>query len=204
MPDVKSVLVRVFLVRIFATDNHPSRIYFEEKHPNVREERGDGIRHLGVQTAEADPSVYQHEDSQDRRHRYPDSLIPSKFPSEDNTSWNYTHCRLENVSEIACCLDQAQRDNSIIGMLLSYEDGRRACVGQYRPDWAGPRLRVDPGSSLWIRKGSQERDHQQFIAEVCLEAPPEPDSVRWMEIPWRGRLEWVEFWRGVSELHHYE
>ena len=184
------------LVRIFAADNSPSRIYLSNHGPD---ETLRYIRYLGVPTVQVDPSVHQHPDSQDCRHQYPASLIPDESSPLHFDRWFYTHCRLENVMEITYCMTKDRHNNPIIiGMLLRYENGRRACVGQYRPDWAGSPLRVDPRGSLWVGQGSYH------VEQVCFEAPAQRGSMLWTEIPLRGRLEWMVTYVGRNCLYHYE
>lgn len=188
------------LLRVLTADNQPSRIYFDEKDPD---EGRAFIKYLGVRAAETVPSVYQSEDEKDYQHQYPDTLIPAQGKPTGFLQCYYTQCRLEDVSEITCCVDRGSERRPIIGILLRYGGGRRACLGQYRPGWADAPLQVRQESALWVGKRHPEQPPTKpYIAEVRLEAPSCPGSLRWMEIPWRGRLEW--WFYTTCELRHYE
>lgn len=127
------------------------------------------------------------------RTRYPPCLTPSSPPpyTQYNEVWYYTNCRLEDVVGITCCIDQAASHKPIIGMLLRYSDDRRACVGQYRLDWALDTFSVDRSCTLSIGLGRTKRRFQ-YVAELGLQRPrtTDPGSLSWINVDWHGRLEW--------------
>ncbi|CAI6334906.1 unnamed protein product [Periconia digitata] len=67
---------------------------------------------------------------------YPPAITPSesKWPPFPRLEY-FNKCRLEDVSHIACCVDHRHSHRPIIGIMVYYQDGRRACLGQYRHDW---------------------------------------------------------------------
>lgn len=125
--------------------------------------------------------------------RYPPSLIPSFPPpySQHTELWHYTTCRLESVQSVTCCADPRARDSPVVGMLLRYRDGRRACVGQFRVDWAARPFPVDDSRALRIGLGTSAA-RIPYVAEISQrgEGGAGPGGLRWMDVPWQGRLEW--------------
>lgn len=165
----------------------PAHLYFNERDP-VHDALG--INYLGVdeETTKLGASVAG--PVRELRSRYPPPLIPS-FPPPYSLKepWHYTNCRMEGVQEITLCLETLEC-TSVIGMLLRYHDGRRACLGQYRLDWAAAPFVVDPSRRL--RMGfARSPVLLTYVAVVTQdESVAEPEDTRWLEIPWQGRLEW--------------
>lgn len=174
--------------RIYATTNRPSRIYFNEWDSARDESR---IDFLGIEGApEEDTTISQGEWK--RRSHYPQSLVPaSPLPyTQYNEPWYYTSCRMEDVAEITCCVGKVAPETGIIGMLICYANGGRACLGQYRVDWTQDPIRVDPAGALRVGMGKTTKGFP-FVASVGTTRGPESGrSLRWLDIPWRGRLEW--------------
>ncbi|CRK19048.1 hypothetical protein BN1708_012501 [Verticillium longisporum] len=187
---------------IYATTNHASRIYFHDWDPLYDEQR---IKYFGVDanTTETEISLAQ---DQQHRTRYPPSLTPSSPPpyTQYNEAWYYTNCRLEDVVEVTCCIDQSAPHQPIIGMLLRYGNRHRACVGQYRLDWALDTISVDRSKMLSIGLGRTKRRFL-YVAELGLQRLGTTDSgsLSWMNIPWHGRLEWW-FSQRQSKLNYSE
>lgn len=177
--------------RIYATTNRPSRMYFNDWDPFCDDK---WIKYLGVggDTAETDIPKTQHKEYQ-YRNPYPHSLTPSSPPpyTQYNEPWYYTNCRMEDALEITCCTDNTAPHKPIIGMLLRYSNGGRACVGQYRMDWALDTFTVNPSKALRIGFGKTRRNFL-YVARTSLQglASPDLDSLTWVDIPWHGRLEW--------------
>ncbi|KAI0490551.1 hypothetical protein F4859DRAFT_520317 [Xylaria cf. heliscus] len=110
--------------------------------------------------------------------------------------------KTDDVMEITCCVKQAATHRPIVGMLLRYSNGRRACVGQYRTDWAFDNLTVDPSRPLNIDFGKDKR-RLPYVAGVNSRGLGGPGSTSRMDIPWHGRLEW---WltKRQCKLYHSE
>lgn len=168
----------------------PSRLYFNEWDPV----HGDNpwISYLGIdeQTAKLGDSVAG--PVRDRPFRYPPSLDP-EFPppySQSQDHWQYTNCLMDDVQQITPCMDRSLTYRSVIGMLLRYGDGRRACLGQFRLDWAATPLVVDPTRPLRVGF-ARSPVLLPYVAVIGQdETDEEPEDMRWLEIPWQGKLEW--------------
>ncbi|KJZ72249.1 hypothetical protein HIM_08391 [Hirsutella minnesotensis 3608] len=175
---------------IYSTTNSPSRIYFNEWDPFDDEKC---IKYIGIKSdaAETDRATNQ-------RLKMSESLCPlpltptSKPPyTQYNEPWHYTNCVLENVAEIACCVDGTVAHRPIIGMMVYYDDGHRACIGQYRLDWVLDKSPVD--RSMLLRLGlAKTRKNLPYVATITLGNPitPVSKSLSWMDVPWHGKLEW--------------
>lgn len=132
---------------------------------------------------------------------YPWAQVPhSPPPSWFQQSWGYfTSALLDNVVQVTVCQTGAGNASSIIGMLLEYADGLYNCVGQYRYDGI---LRVlDVGDAPMLRIGFSRRlgcfDH---VSEISVGVSRGGNAELWLELPWRGRLEW---WVGPSQAKIY-
>lgn len=133
---------------IYRTTRSPSRIYINDWDPLCDDKR---VKYFGIESTNDEDSVPENID-QRYRETYPPSMRPSSSPpyTQYNELWYYTNCRLENVVGIACCIDKGVSHKPIIGILIHYGDARRACVGQYRFDWALDLLAVDTSRPLRI------------------------------------------------------
>ncbi|KAJ2988537.1 hypothetical protein NUW58_g3920 [Xylaria curta] len=178
---------RVKIHRVYATTNCPSRIYFNDWDP-LRDDKS--IQYMGVDAGATNTETALGDDQQYWT-QYPPLFAPlSPQPYFGELSY-YTNCQLEDVIEITCCVNKTAPHQPIIGMLLRYGNGRRACVGQYRLDWTFGTLTVDPSRPLSIALGITQRRFL-YVAEVNLKgiSEPGPGSLSRMDIPWHGRLEW--------------
>lgn len=176
--------------RIYATSKSPSRVYFNDWDPLCDNK---WIKYLGIDSITAETGRSKTQDVETHWNPYPPSLTPSSPPpyTQYNEPWYYTNCRLEDVVEITCCTDRTASHKPIIGMLIGYGNGRRACVGQYRMDWAMETLTVSPSGRLRIGLGKTRRNFP-YVASISLPglATPDSDSLSWMDMPWHGKLEW--------------
>lgn len=187
--------------RIFSiTNHHPLHIFFNEWDPDYEDK---WIKFLGVNTDADRTDIPVVQDEMDHQFRYPRSLTHSSLPpyARYNQLWYFTHCRMERVTDITCCVSKTVRDWPIIGILLGYDNGRRRCLGQYRLDWALAPLRKDTTRPLNIGLGRSVKGFP-YVAKVCVEDSP-PDSLRWLKIPAHGCLEW---WLSPRQckLRHFE
>ncbi|KID88977.1 hypothetical protein MGU_04320 [Metarhizium guizhouense ARSEF 977] len=141
---------------IYRTTKSPSRIYINDWDPLCDDKR---IKYLGIESTNDEDSVPENID-QRYRETYPPPIRPSSSPpyTQYNELWYYTNCRLDNVVGIACCIDKGVSHKPIIGILIHYGDGRRACVGQYRFDWALDLLAAESSRSLRIGLGKTRKN----------------------------------------------
>lgn len=167
----------------------PARLYFNECDPVHGE---TWIRYLGIdeETTRLGDSVAG--PVKDRPSRYPPSLIPSFPPpySQHDEFWQYTNCRMEDVQEITPCIDRSLEYRSVIGILLRYGDGRRACLGQYRLDWVETSMSVNHSQPLRIGFARSPARLPYVTTIRQDEGTNELEHVRWLEVQWRGKLEW--------------
>jgi hypothetical protein len=137
----------------------------------------------------------------------------------------FNKCRLEDVSHITCCVNQEHVHRPIVGMMLHYQGGRRACVGQYRHDWVvqPPLVVTDAESMPLIITLHRDCDYGEYFegakgiyvmaASVGGARVPSAgtgdlegkDVWKTLRIPWFGWLEWwfsnVEHWNDRSFFH---
>lgn len=111
----------------------------------------------------------------------------------------FSTCRLSNVVEVTLCRSQGGYPDSIIGMLVKYANGDRACVGAFRFDWASEPCQVGQAGTLDIGCTQEPR----WVRDIQLEPPPVDSNLAWMTVPWSGRLEWW-FSRKQSAVYHFE
>ncbi|KAL8282738.1 hypothetical protein RB597_010128 [Gaeumannomyces tritici] len=185
--------------RIYATTNRPSRVYFNECDPD---NDVPWIKYLAFENSEVDiPSC----SGTNHKTQYPPSLIPASPPPYTMSTelWYYTGCRMENVAEITCCVDDGKATyKPIVGMMLYYKDGRRSCLGQYRPDLALAPLRIDTAGLLRIRM-QKTTERYPCVAEARVQGTADLDSSCWINIPWHGKLEWW-FSSRQCTLRHFD
>ncbi|KAL1613265.1 hypothetical protein SLS60_001497 [Paraconiothyrium brasiliense] len=150
---------------------------------------------------------------------YPPALTPSASQWPPFPSLKYFNkCRLEDVSHITCCVNQDHTHRPIVGMMLHYRGGRRACVGQYRHDWVvQPPLVVNDAESMpLILTMYRDCDYGEYVEDskgiYIMAASVGGASVQgadagdlegkyvWktLRIPWFG---WLEWW--FSDSHHW-
>lgn len=105
-------------------------------------------------------------------------------------------------------------DERIVGMLLTYADGRQRCVGQIRLDYMGPPLMVTSGK-FWLGsdKSEEEGRSEGFwpvtynIKWVKVDKPLEDENREYFEVPLTGSLEWHSYLAGGRYRHlvvHHE
>ncbi|KAL1864061.1 hypothetical protein VTK73DRAFT_6190 [Phialemonium thermophilum] len=136
----------------------------------------------------------------------PLSFHPFSSPRwTSSLTYFYSVAELSDVVEITPCQVRLATYSPVIGLLLRYADGSRACVGQFRLDAAGMSLRVDPSHDL--RLGFAVADAIPVHAAAVEVCDPlrrrQGERLRWESFPWRGRMEWW-FMNGHSEVYHEE
>lgn len=152
--------------KLVVTD--PSRLYFDYD--------PQGIRLLAIQSTVTSPPILRR------------SILHNQCTL---ARYFYTAASLESITDIVPCLGGLQVDSPIVGLLLRYSDGRRACVGKARLDRLGPRIVVDASEVLFLGFARTARMRRQYVASVEVsKAPPDQGSLAWLGVPWKGRLEW--------------
>jgi hypothetical protein len=118
---------------------------------------------------------------------------------EDPSDRYFSSCRLKNIVEVTPCRSppgQQYAEGAVIGMLVRYANGDRACVGAFRFDWAA-------GEALCIQKLYLGYG-QGRVMDVRNDMPAAddgPDGLSWTEVPLEGKLEWW-FSYDAAEVHH--
>lgn len=130
----------------------PSRIFFEESNPGVRAMALESPR------PRASPQ-YTLDLPQPTR-----NLVESTAP----VSWFYSTASLRGVKEVV----PSQRckpgwHKVIVGLLLRYHDGRRACLGQVRLDSLMTPVEVGGHPSFWL-KTCEDNARFPFVMDVGL------------------------------------
>jgi hypothetical protein len=153
---------------------------------------------------------------------YPPALTPAASPWPPFEGLTYFNkARLEGVEYITCCVNQAHVHRPIVGMMLHFRGGRRACLGLYRHDWVQPRLAVAGAESMPLVITTCHDDGEYYDdgdgygvyvsavsvgdASVKSSGGTEGKKVRTLRIPWVGWLEWwfsnVTHYNGRSSCH---
>ncbi|UNI23928.1 hypothetical protein JDV02_009718 [Purpureocillium takamizusanense] len=185
---------------IYSTTRRPSRVYFNEWDPFEDEKR---LKYIGIESdaTGTNKAIKQRLETSTSMCPLPLTSTPPPY-TQYNEPWYYTYCMLENVVEIACCVDRTISHRPIIGMLMYYGDGHRACIGQYRLDWVVDRFSVDPAMLLRIGLAKTRRN-LPYVVRICLRKPAATVSgpISWMDVPWQGKLEWW-FSQRQCRLYH--
>ncbi|KAG9508108.1 hypothetical protein J7337_001668 [Fusarium musae] len=159
---------------------HPCRMYFANW-----EDIGSWMRFEGASTfAELDLAG-----SQDKALE----LLP------DNCKYQYSSAELEGVRTVTPCRSwRHYSPDAILGLLLTYEDGRKRCVGQVRLDHLLTPIEVT-SDTMWIVCSEKdeiswradEKEDGSGVDLVTFEEPDAKDSHgQCIKIPMRGRLDW--------------
>ncbi|KAF5541057.1 hypothetical protein FMEXI_8078 [Fusarium mexicanum] len=115
----------------------------------------------------------------------------------DNCKYQYSSAELEGVRTVTPC-GMWGNPGRILGLLLTYEDGRKRCVGQVRLDHLLAPIEVT-SDAMWI--GYPDADEISWRAGwvedesgVYFVSFKEPDEEEWegqcIKIPMQGRLDW--------------
>lgn len=97
---------------------------------------------------------------------------------------------MEDVIEITLCVNNTVCHRPITGMLLRYNDRRRASVGKIRFDWELQRVVVNQTKNLLIGCNMDERG-DEYVADMNIVPPTDRSYMHsWLDISWNGTLEW--------------
>lgn len=119
---------------------------------------------------------------------------------EDFRERHFSFCRLQNVAEVIPCRSppgQKYAEGAVIGMLVRYANGDRACVGAFRFDWAAEPCETGRTRKLYLGCGWGR------VMDVGNHLPAADGGLSWTEIPLEGKLEWW-FTYDRAEVHHIE
>ncbi|VTT72053.1 unnamed protein product [Fusarium fujikuroi] len=114
----------------------------------------------------------------------------------DKCKYQYSSAELEGVRTVTPCRSWRHLDG-ILGLLLTYEDGRKRCVGEVRLDHLLAPIEVT-SDTMWIVYPETDeiswRAHDEDGSGVYFVSFEEPDADEWegqcIKIPMRGRLDW--------------
>jgi hypothetical protein len=96
---------------------------------------------------------------------------------------------MKEAIEVTLCRDVSLGYRPIVGTLVQYMDGHRACLGQFSLDWTLETIQVERGRGLHIGSGRSKKQFA-YVADVMVDPPSDRDELSWIDIPWDGTLEW--------------
>lgn len=117
-------------------------------------------------------------------------VASSPWYSHNIVDYFYSDATLEGVVQVTPCRRELATYSPVIGLLLCYADGRRACIGEFRMDCVGQTLEVDDtsrGLHLGFARAEKVPPH---LARLELRPPRHKGSLRWLSLEWKGLLEW--------------
>ncbi|KAF5604861.1 hypothetical protein FPCIR_714 [Fusarium pseudocircinatum] len=125
------------------------------------------------------------------------SLSPSFNPFVTYYNFVGSSASLKDVRTITPCRGWSEQFlNEVVGLVFTYSDGRRRCVGQVRLDCLDPPLTVY-SDSFWLGcmdMGSAVEDWTPWhnnVTYLCLSEPIQNQDIEYIKIPFSGRLEWA-------------
>ncbi|KAH8689330.1 hypothetical protein BGW36DRAFT_412163 [Talaromyces proteolyticus] len=132
----------------------------------------------------------------------PESFLSGIYYEKYN--YFFSSASLEEVVEVTpCLLEVSGFGPAIMGLLLQYEDGRRAAVGQVRTDRFQSSLAVNKSSWGLCLQFSRSAQDLVNVSSVDVQSKTVSDDKieAGLEIPWQGKLEWW-FCSTQSWLYH--
>lgn len=120
--------------------------------------------------------------------------------TQSNEVWLHSSCSMQRVTEVHPCIKMTTPHRPVIGMLLSYADGHRECVGQFRLDWVAESIMIGDTDKLYIC-GKRTKECWGYVAAVTVRAPASRAEGRWLDVTQAGTLEWW-FSSRHSVLYH--
>ncbi|CVK84811.1 uncharacterized protein FMAN_01738 [Fusarium mangiferae] len=135
------------------------------------------------------------------------SLPPSFNPFASYFSFAVSSASLNDVRTITPCRAWSELfRNDVVGLLFTYGDGRRRCVGLVRLDFLDPPLAVH-SDSFWL--GCTYKDTpvdectpwHNSVTKLCLSEPVQNKDIEYVKVPLKGRLEWAVTPDGSAVRH---
>ncbi|KAF5971183.1 hypothetical protein FBULB1_9381 [Fusarium bulbicola] len=139
------------------------------------------------------------------------SLSPSFNPFVICYDFVGSSASLRDVRTITPCRGWSEQFlDEVVGLLFTYSDGRRRCVGQVRLDCLDPPLTVY-SDSFWL--GCMDMDigsaaeewtpWHNNVTHFCLSEPVQNQDTEYIKFPFKGRLEWAVL-PASSAVRHVE
>ncbi|KAF5021324.1 hypothetical protein F66182_6646 [Fusarium sp. NRRL 66182] len=124
-----------------------------------------------------------------------------------HANFHWSSASVDHVAEISICRRPSRDTSEILGLMLHYADGNRACLGQVRLDCLDPPFVVTPSQSLHL--GSKTTAGKgPHIVRACISGTDEDrKSVEgseidiWFEVVWSGTVEW---WFTDKQCHVWQ
>ncbi|KAF4447882.1 hypothetical protein F53441_8632 [Fusarium austroafricanum] len=127
----------------------------------------------------------------------------------DNCQYHYSSAELEGVRQVTPCISwRKRRPDAILGLLLTYTDGRQRSVGQVRLDFLDTPIDV-VSDTMWIVLPGVEEScpgcgtkHDTSGVDFISFNEPDEDKKTCIKIPFRGRLDWYFSEDDCHVFHH--
>ncbi|KAF5251218.1 hypothetical protein FANTH_3653 [Fusarium anthophilum] len=121
-----------------------------------------------------------------------------------------TSVSLSGVRSITPCRGwKSEFSHEVVGLVLTYGDGRRRCIGQVRLDCLDAPLQIY-SNHFWLGlvdlEDGEPDDYRPWHMKVIsfhLSEPEPDDDTRYIKIPFSGRLDWAVF-GFASAVRHVE
>ncbi|KAF4426698.1 hypothetical protein F53441_14094 [Fusarium austroafricanum] len=166
----------VDLRRVAALPRKPSRVYYNQ--PGAR-----GTLNVDFIALENSDTT-----TQDNIPSMPISVSPCPY-TQSNEIWVHTSCSMQRLTGIQLCINTSASHCPVIGMLLSYHDGHRESIGQFRLDWSIKPFAVGETDKLYIF-GKRTKRSWGYVASVTTQAPLDRGEGHWLDVAQVGVLEW--------------
>ncbi|CAM1501689.1 Fc.00g036730.m01.CDS01 [Cosmosporella sp. VM-42] len=120
---------------------------------------------------------------------FPEPASPTpKFSIHEE--YFYTFASLKDVTKVTPCRRSTNSNSTIIGLLLEYSTGRRACVGQIRTDSLDRAVTVQAEEKLWLSTQESSKGYSNVVTCDVGVLPPDWKGLTFVEAAWEGKLEW--------------
>ncbi|KAF5647623.1 uncharacterized protein FTJAE_1679 [Fusarium tjaetaba] len=121
-----------------------------------------------------------------------------------------TSASLSDVRTVAPCREwSATFHGEVVGLLLTYCDGRRRSVGHVRLDCLEPAFSVSSSDCFWLGFAKHLNEDSEYlpwylkVTSFGLSEPLPNSSTTYIKVPFSGRLEWASCgW--ISAVRHVE
>lgn len=144
-------------------------------------------------------------------------MKPFKLTAFPGSQFISSTAKLGDVRTISVCRSYREGldlscgeplDEGIVGLLLTYEDGRQRSIGQIRLDHMGAPLMVNSGK-FWLGSDKSEEEslpggfwpRTQKIKWVEVDKPSRDQDREYLKVPLTGSLEWQSYKKGDYYRH---
>ncbi|KAF5559478.1 hypothetical protein FNAPI_4697 [Fusarium napiforme] len=144
-------------------------------------------------------------------------MKPFKLTAFPGSNFISSTAKLQDVRTISVCRSYREGldiscgepiDEGIVGLLLTYEDGRQRSIGQIRLDHMGAPLMVNSGK-FWLGSDKSEEEplpggfwpRTQTIKCVEVDKPSRDQDREYLKVPLTGSLEWQSYKKGDYYRH---